>query len=414
MKIVIIGAGPAGVTAAETVREHDNQSEIVMVTTEPYPPYSPPALVEYFLTGNPLHFWKGEDFPARLQIDYRSGRGVREVQPNQHRLLLDNGEALSYDQLVIASGGRLYTPVTGSDKEGIHNFKSLQAGQKLLEQVRSKEIRTALIVGAGFIGVEVALLLQEMGLEVTLLVRSRVMRGTLDTETSEKVQEMLWLRGVQIKEGSEADATGFLGEDRAEAVQMRSGRQLSADLLVAATGLKPNIEFLAGSGIETDWGVLVDNRLRTNFHHIYAAGDVAEAFDRISGQRYIFPNYPNAVAQGRTVGYNLLGWDSVYQGAESLNSLKHLGLPIMAAGSMEGEVLRVRRNGNLRKLWVKEGRLVGFRLAGDVSCAGLYLSLMRRAVDISPIKEALLAPNFSVAYLAGMALEPKMSIVQKL
>ena len=410
MKLVIIGAGPAGVAVAETVREHDDQSEIVMLTAEPYPPYSPPALVEYFLTGNPVHFWKGEDFPARLGLDYRAGRRVLKVEPDRKRLLVDNGEPMPYERLVIASGGRLYSPISGSDKENIHNFKSLQAGQMLLEQVRSRDIRTVLIVGAGFIGVEVAIMLREMGLEVTMLVRSRPMRGMLDPETSQIVLEMLHSRGIRIFQGEEADATSFLGEERAEAVQLRSGKQLTADLFVAATGLKPNIEFLTGSGIETNWGIIVDDYLRTNFPDIHAVGDVAEVAGRHGeGGRNVYPNYPNAVEQGQTVAYNLLGWSVAYQGAESMNSLKHLGLPIMAVGTMEGEELRVCSDGKLRKLWISDGRLVGFRLAGDISCAGLYLNLMRRSVDISAIKEVLLDPNFGVAYLAGMALAPEMN-----
>jgi len=249
-----------------------------------------------------------------------------------------------------------------------------------------------------------------MGLETTILVRSRAMRTMLDPETSQIVHDMLWSRGVRILEGSDADATQFLGDGHVEAVEMRSGKRLSADLFVAATGLKPNIEFLAGSGIETDWGVLVDDHLRANFDGIYAAGDIAETIDRLSGRRYAHANFPNAISQGRLVGYNLLGWDMAYEGADNMNSLKHLGLPIMAAGLMEGEELRLRRNGNLRKLWVKDGRLVGYRLAGDVSLAGLYLSLMRRGVGIAPIQDKLLEPTFGLASLTDLALEPGVHI----
>ncbi len=406
IKVVIIGAGPAGVTVAETLRALDDQCEIVMLSGEPYPPYSPPAMAEYFLTGKEIHFWKGKDFPNRLRIDYHSGRRVMEIEPKQHRVVLDSGEKLSYDKLVIAAGSRLYAPIDGSDKEGIHNFKSLQAGEELLDRVRSKEVRTALIVGAGFIGVEIALLLQAMGLAVTMLVRSRVMREMLDPETSQLVLEMLQERGIIILRGEDADAVAFSGGRQAEAVRMRSGKEHKADLFVAATGLKPNLELLSGSGIETDWGVLVDDRLRTVFPEIYAAGDIAETIDRISGKRYAHANYPNAVAQGCVAGRNILGDDITYSGSDSMNSLKHLGIPVIAAGMMVGDELRVRRNGSLRKLWVNDNRLVGFRLTGEVNCAGVYLSLIRKGIDIAPIKDLLLEPNFSYAYLMNMALVP--------
>ncbi|HED24617.1 MAG TPA: NAD(P)/FAD-dependent oxidoreductase [Firmicutes bacterium] len=409
VKYVIIGAGPAGLTAAETLREYGVDATISMVSREPYPPYSPPAMVEYFLTGSPVHFWKGKDITGRLGIDYHSGSKIRRIDRKQRQVYLENGSELPYDRLLIAAGSRLYTPLEGSDKEGIYNFKSLLAGEELVSRVRKGEAKTALIVGAGFIGVEIALLLRAIGVSVTMLVRSRVMRGMLDPETSQFVLEKIKERGIDVLTGDDADAKAFEGGQRAEALRMRSGRELTADLLVAATGLKPNLEFLSGSGIHTDWGIPVDDHLRTSDPSIFAAGDIAETVERISGRRGPYPNYPNAVAQGRVAGYNLLGWDVVYAGADSMNSLKHLGLPVMAGGIMEGEEMCLRRDGVLRKLWVKNDRLVGFRLAGDVSGAGIYLSLMRRKARISSLRDILLDPRFGMSYLAGTAFAPSLN-----
>jgi NAD(P)H-nitrite reductase large subunit len=403
MRIVIIGAGPAGVTVAETLRQHDDQTEIVMISGEPYPPYSPPAMLEYFQTGREVHLWKGRDFPERLGLDYRSGIEVVTVQPDDKIIRLDDGETLCYDKLVIAAGGRLYAAKLEEHKPGVYNFKSLTAAEDLLCRVKKKEARTALIIGAGFIGVEIALLLREMGLEVTQLVRSRVMRSMLDPETSEMVLGMLKERGIQVRRGDDADAVAFVGDPRAEAVEARSGDVVSADLLVAATGLRPNIEFLEGSGIKTKWGVLVDDHLRTNVPDVYAAGDVAETFDRFTGERYVHAIFPNAVTQARVVAYNLLGWDVAYEGADNMNSLKHLGLPIMAVGRMEGEELRRRRNGILRKIYLQDDRIVGFRLTGDVGGAGIYRSLMNRRVDVEPYKHRLLEPGFGMGVIEEQA-----------
>ncbi len=403
MRIVIIGVGPAGVTVAETLRESGCEDEILVLSDEPYPPYSPPAMVTYFETGDPVHFWRGQDFPERFGVDYRPGTRVVAVMPEERAIRLQDGEVLSYDKLVIATGGRLYAPVEGSDKPGIYNFKSLTAAEELLGRVRAKEAKSALIVGAGFIGIEIGLLLADLGVEVTQLVRSRVMRSMLDPETSALVLDMMLERGLDVVRGADADAVAFLGEPRATAVRTRSGAELSADLLVAATGLRPNIEFLAGSGLETGWGLWVDDRLRTSDPDVYACGDVAEHVDRLTGQRYIYAIFPNAVAQGRVVAYNLLGEDVAYEGADNMNSLKHLGLPVMAVGLAEGEELRVRKNGTLRKIYLQEGRIVGFRLAGDVSLAGVFRSLMNRQVDVTAFKEQLLAPGFGLGYLEAMA-----------
>jgi NAD(P)H-nitrite reductase large subunit len=410
MRVVIIGAGPAGVAVAETLRQHDRQSEIIMLTDEPYPPYSPPAMVEYFQSGREVHFWRGRDLPERLNLDYHPGTRVTAVMPGEQTVSLADGETLAFDRLVIATGGRLYAPIEGADKPGIYNFKSLSAAEELIRLVKEGQARSALIVGAGFIGVEIGLLLADLGVSVTQLVRSRVMRSMLDPETSEIVLHMIQERGIRVQRGDDADAVAFSGGERAQGVKMRSGAELSADLLVAATGLRPNIEYLSGSGIETGWGVFVNDHLRTNFPNIYAAGDVAETFDRITAERYVHAIFPNAVGQGRIVAYNLLGWDTVYEGADNMNSLKHLGLPVMAVGQMEGEELRVRHDGSLRKIFLQDERIVGFRLAGDISSAGIYLSLMNRGENVAAFKARLLEPGFGMGYVTQMAASPAFSL----
>ena len=404
MKVVIIGAGPAGVTVAERLRQHDKTAEIMMISSEPYPPYSPPAMLEYFTSGRDVHFWKGKDFAMVLNIDYRSGTKVEAIAPDKRGVRLAGGESVSYDRLVLASGARLYAPLKGEDRPGIYNFKSLSAAEELMAKVRDGRARSSLIVGAGFIGVEIGLLLADMGLKVTQLVRSRVMRTMLDAETSQIVQQVMEKRGIRVLQGADADAVAFVGEPRAEAVQTRSGDVLRADLVVAATGLKPNIDNLDGCGIKTDWGVLVDDHLCTNLPEISAAGDIALTVDRITGERGIHGNFPNAVAQGQVVAYNLLGWDVSYEGADSMNSLKHLGLPLIALGQMEGEELRVKHGDSVRKLYLQNNCIVGFRLFGDVSSAGIYRTLMNKRVHVAAFKHRLLEPGFGMGFVEGLAL----------
>ena len=410
MRIVVVGAGPAGVTVAETVRQYDEQAEIVLLSSEPFAPYAPPAIVDYFLTGQETHLWKGTDFPERLALEWRPATRVNEVRPEIKQIVTEAGDAIGYDKLVIASGSRLYAPVEGGDKPGIYNFKSLTAAQELLNKVKAKEAKSALIVGAGFIGVEIALLLAQMGLEVTQIeALDRVMPRMLDPETAEIALGVLQERGVDVQLNTEA--TAFLGEEQVEAVELESGETLTADLIIAATGVKPNIEFLEGSGVKANWGVIVDDYLLTNIPDVYAAGDVAEAKDRITGERYVHAIFPNAVAQGQVAAYNVLGFDMPYEGADSMNSLKHLGLPILAVGAMEGdEVLRVRRGEELRKVYIKDDQIVGFRLAGDVSAGGILRSLMIRRSNVGPIKDRLLEPNFGVGYLYSVSQFAKLAM----
>ena len=375
MKIVIIGAGPAGVSVVETLRAHDREAEIVMLSAEPSLPYSPPAMADHFLTGSNAHLWRNSDWLQQMALDYRKGLEVTNIQPDAHRLKLRDGNTIDYERLVIATGSRLYAPVTGSDMPGVHNFKSLSAAEAIVEKVKSGEAKTAIIVGAGFIGMEIALLLRELGVSVIQFeMLDQVMSTMLDKETAFIALKLMRERGVDVRLNTKAEA--FLGNGTAKAVRLVSGEVLEGDILIAATGVKPNLDFLGNSGIEHKWGLQVDAHLRTNLPDVYAAGDVVEVPDRLTGESYVHAIFPNAVEQGRIVGLNLAGYETQYEGGERMNSLKHLGLPIMAVGLKEGdEILQDKRNGNLRTIYIKENRLVGFQLVGDIRAAGVLRTI---------------------------------------
>jgi NAD(P)H-nitrite reductase large subunit len=169
--------------------------------------------------------------------------------------------------------------------------------------------------------------------------------------------------------------------------------------------VKPSIDYLAGSGIDADWGVRVDDHLMTNLPDVVAVGDVAETPDRFTGERYVHAIFPNAVAQGSVAAERLAGFDSVYEGAESMNSLKHLGVPVMAVGARTGSEERRWRGGDtLRKVFIEDGRIVGFRFAGDTSGAGVLRSLMLRKADVSAFADRLAEPSFGIADVAFRVL----------
>lgn len=404
MRIVILGAGPAGLSVAERLRElaPSRDLDLDIVYDEPYPPYSPPAMADHFLTGreDPL-YWKGTDVLERLGVTHHEAV-CQAVDPDARQVSLSSGATLDYDRLVITTGSRLHAELPGVELGGVYDFKSLRTATSLVERARRGEVTSALIVGAGFIGVEVALLLRDLGLDVTMISRRWVMPRGVDPETGDVVLAALQARGVAVRQYQPAEA--FEGDTEVEAVRLAGGERLRADVYVAATGVKPNLECLAGSGIARDWGVTVDDDLRTSDTDVYAAGDVAETRDRLTGERYVHAIFPNAVAQGRVVAERLVGLDSVYEGAEAMNSLKHLGVPVVAAGVPTGEELRLRDGPVLRKLFVDDGRITGFQLAGDIRGAGIYRRLMLTHTDVRGYGPHLLEPTFGAGAIAMRAM----------
>jgi nitrite reductase (NADH) large subunit len=256
---------------------------------------------------------------------------------------------------------------------------------------------------------EIALLLRELGVEVTQVeMLDQVMPRMLDAHTAAMALEQMRKRGVDVQLNTKAVA--FTGNGHTEAVELESGETLKADILIAATGVRPNIDFLEGSGIAHGWGITVDEHLRTTIPDIYAAGDAVEVPDRLTGERYVHAIFPNAVTQGQVVGFNLLGYDVAYEGADSMNSLKHLGLPIMAAGRKDGdEVLSDRRDGALRTIYLADNHVVGFQMVGDTRAAGVLRELMNRAVDVRPFKDRLLDPSFGQGMVVWSAMAGLMA-----
>ena len=389
MKVSIIGMGPAGVTVVKTLRENGFNDKIEMFSAENASPYSPPALGAYLVSGNDdVLFRDGEDFCERYNVTCRFGEKIKRIMPEERQIKSQNNTVYTFDYLVIASGASLYAPVKGSNKGGICDFKTLGGANKIREIAQGKKDKTAVIVGGGFIGVEIALCLAKIGIKPLLLNRRGwIMPRLLDVETSKYVKKDLRAKGVEVMLNTEGEE--FVGNKDVEYLLTTDGKKLKADIYIMATGARPNIDFLKDTDIEHNTGIVVNEKLQTKYPYIYACGDVAETIDFFSNKSKIHGLFPVAVNHAKTVAFNIMGRGRKYERQINMNSLKELSFKIITVGNHDGEEIRFKTKDVLRKIYITDNKITGFVLLGDISKAGIYLSLLKKREDISKYKDIL-------------------------
>ncbi|HEU6444489.1 MAG TPA: FAD/NAD(P)-binding oxidoreductase [Gaiellaceae bacterium] len=310
-ELAIVGGGLASARAIKSYREADGKGSIVLVSRDSTLPYHRPPLSKRFLRGEtdeePLvedeAFYRDHDVEVMLETS------VESVDTRERALLLD-GSRLGYGRLLVASGAwprRLSVP--GADLDRVFALRTVADSKAIREAAASAE--RAVIVGAGFIGMEVAASLDQIGRQVSMIHLGRWLFDQLGVEQlSGELVTLYEERGVELVLGDEVEA--FHGEDRVERVTTKNGREVETDLAVVGVGVAPLTDFLEGSGIEVDDGVVVNERFETNVPDVYAAGDVARFYDPLFEKHRRIEHWSNANYQGTEVGKVLAGADGGY------------------------------------------------------------------------------------------------------
>jgi 3-phenylpropionate/trans-cinnamate dioxygenase ferredoxin reductase subunit len=310
---VIVGASLAGGTAAATLRQDGFEGDVLLIGAEPQPPYERPPLSKGYLRGE-LPFEKALVRPAGFYEQNRIATyfGVRatRVSPAERTVYLDAGRSVHYDKLLIATGVRNRRPrIPGQDLSGVFDVRSVNDADALRSRIVSRG--KALVIGMGFIGCEVAASLRQMGVEVISIDPSPT---PLFRVLGERVGQVMAAthRDHGVDTIFEDVATRFEGDGRIERVVTKRGRRIDCDFAVVGVGVEPVIDFIVGSGIEIDNGILVDEYCRTNVDGIYAAGDVAFHFNAVFDRRMRVEHWQNAMQQGAAAARSMLGHGKPY------------------------------------------------------------------------------------------------------
>jgi NAD(P)H-nitrite reductase large subunit len=412
MKHVILGAGPAGVIAAETIRKHAPADEILLVGDEPEAPYSRMA-IPYLLIGNigesGTHLRHAGDHYQRQRITLRRGRAVK-LDSSARSVQLDDGSTLGFDRLLIATGSSPATPpIPGIAGPGVHACWTLADARAI--QSLAKPGARVVQMGAGFIGCIILEALAARGVKLSVVeMGDRMVPRMMGPTAGGMIKAWCQSKGVDVHTGArveaiERDATSVMK------VRLSNGRLLEADLVISATGVNPNIGFLQDSGVRCLVGVLTDEHLQTNVAGIYAAGDCAEAFDKVSGKTIVSAIQPNAAEQARVAALNMVGRPTELRGVTQINVLDTLGLVSASFGNWEGvkggehvELTEpdARTGGRHLSLQFAGDRLVGCNAVGWTQHVGVMRGLVEGGVPLGEWKDKLLQdPTLLMeAYLA--------------
>jgi 3-phenylpropionate/trans-cinnamate dioxygenase ferredoxin reductase component len=332
-QLVIAGGGLTAARAIKSYREAGGEGVITLVGEEATLPYHRPALSKRYLRGESDATPHVEDdaFYREHGVDVLLETKAAGVDPTARRLTLDNGIQLRYDKLLLATGAtprRLRVP--GSDLDGVFGLRTIVDSTAIREAARAA--RRAVVVGGGFIGMEAAASLRHLGLDVTLIHLGPGLFDVLGSrDLSEQLAELYREHGIGLL--LEEEVAGFAGGGMLRSVETKSGLRVEADLAVVGVGVVPNVDFLEGSGIEVDNGVVVNARFETSAPGVYAAGDVANFFDPLYERQRRIEHWSNASYQGTEVGSILAGADGGYSHVSSFFS-EVFGTTIKAFGDV--------------------------------------------------------------------------------
>lgn len=397
MKHVIIGAGPSGVVAAEQLRKLDAAASVTLVGDEPEPPYSRMAL-PYFLVKQiaeeGTYLRKGADHYRQRGIDIVQDR-VTAVDRAAKTLKLAGGQSLAYDKLLIATGSRpVAPPIPGMDLPGIFSCWTLADGRNIAS--RAKPGAKVLLMGAGFIGCIILEALAQSGADLTVVeMEDRMVPRMMNDIAGNMIKDWCETHGVKVHTSTKV--TGIAaGTTHRFKVDLSTGRQIDADLIVSATGVRPNVEFLNGSGIEVKQGILINRHMQTNDPDIYAAGDVAQGRDFSTGEYSVQAIQPTATEHGQLAARNMAGHKgAIHRGSVNMNVLDTLGLISSSFGLWMGKPggdsteLVNRERFRYINLQFEDDVLVGATSLGMTQHVGVLRGLIQTRTRLGKWKDTL-------------------------
>ncbi|HYG90421.1 MAG TPA: FAD/NAD(P)-binding oxidoreductase [Azospirillum sp.] len=415
MHYVVLGAGPSGVVAAETLRKADPNGTITLVSGETEPPYSRMA-IPYVLTGKigeeGTYLRKTPGHYAALGIEVRHGLASR-LDPDHKRIDFQDGSHATYDRLLIATGARpVRPPIPGLELKNVHHCWTLEDARNIARLAEPGS--HVVLMGAGFIGCIVLEALAARGVQLTVVeMGDRMVPRMMNATAGTMIRTWCEAKGIRVLTSTKIKSLQSVAAEKSRGifgllkrrqpvtesdtidVELDSGERIGAHLVVVSAGVTPNVEFLKGSDIKLERGILVDRYMRTSVNDVYAAGDVAQGYDFSTRAHDVHAIQPTASEHGRIAAMNMAGRNVQYNGSLQMNVLDTVGLISSSfglwAGVEGGDSVEVVDHENYKylSLQFQDNVLVGGTAIGLTQHVGALRGLIQAETALGPWKERL-------------------------
>lgn len=396
MNYVILGASAAGINCAQTLRNLEPHANITVISQDMQ--VHSRCMLHHFISGKKdsasLNF-AGEDFFVRNNITWIQGRTADQLNCTAKYVVLDDGTGMQYDRLLIATGASSFVPPVKNLRAaaGVFGLRNLEDAEGIRKALPG--LKRAVVLGAGLVGVDAVAGLLEQGIHIDLVeLADRILPLQLDNAAAKTYEDRFRAAGVVIHTGVRAEEVLTDDANRTTGLKLSDGTVLECQMIIVATGVRPNVSFIAEGTVQVDKGILINDRCETNIPDVYAAGDVCA----------VTPIWPIAVKQGITAAYNMAGTVRTAEDTFGLrNTLNFMGVKSVSLGMIEAPDdayrVHVRKDADsYRKIIEKDGVITGAILQGDIAYCGTLTHLIRQGINIAGIEKDIFEIDYADFY----------------
>ncbi len=409
MQHVIIGCSAAGINAVEAIRSRDKKAKIMVVSDEKKPLYSR-CLISYLLAGTIDEgkiWYRPDSFFKENKVEAILDTKAKKIDIDKKEVLLQGKKKVKFDKLLIATGASSKLEnIPGVDKKGVYPLRTIGHATEI--QSMLGKVKKVAVLGGGLIGLRAAYALKNRGKEISVFVRSpQILSQIIDKGSADIMQKRIEKKGIGVM--TERSAKEIIGNGSVKGIIFDDGSKYDCELVIIGKGVVPNTGIAKEADIKINWGIVVDEFLKTSQKDVFSAGDAAESHDITLEENSMNAIWPAACEQGKVAAFNMLGENEIYDGSLAMNSIEFFGLPVISIGitkpkrDIYKEIIRKDESRRLyKKIVLRDGVIVGAIFLNSIDAIGVVGALIKNKVNVTDIQDIILEDRFDYGKIVNL------------